>query len=1081
MMRTVGKTLKWMFVLLAAATVAGAGYAYYLWSESDELLAGTLRARLREIAPDWNLDFKHIRFDWQGRIRIRDLSLKAADGHSPLLDVGEVVLTVDRERLADPQPPITLVHWSKARLHAVREADGQWNFQKLSLPHLDKNALPEFHLEHSIIFVDFRESAKQDPATLQIENVQLRLIPRGARQFLVRASAKLPGSEGVTAEGNWQVDEGAWGVSGQIKNLVLDGALSQLVARASADCRRGLDRLDALLAESMTGGQSTPRTSVGAGGGGTGGQPSAGSDDPISRLGFRAAADVQFRLAQGGPAADREYQVSVHLLQGALANPPAPFPLTDLRGQIDFDNRQIRFHELTAQSGPVHFHVQQGNVTEQGDSRPADFDLKITGLPLDERLPGLLPESIRRIYLELQPAGEADLEARIEFDGHDRWSHDCDLFVRNASASHQKFPYRVDQIQGTLKKRANLVDVSMQGRAGMQKVVITGKVRNPGPEAESRFVVATAGIPIDDRLRTACPEKFRNVIDQLQAEGDLEGKVTFYKPPGAGQILGIGVEASVSDGVINCRHFPYALSGVSGRFKGSGETWEFENFTGRHGAAEVVLNGDFRRNKAGRLRLLVDFSMEGGAFDRKLHDALPKSAQIVWQELNPDGGLNVSGRAYWWPERGGQFQLARCDAELVDARLTLDSFPYPINDVTAHIHYDGSEALISRFSGRHDETMMRFDLGTAEFAGDGEWCVRLERLNVDDLEATPQFRRALPGKLADIVNALNPRGKQSISGMIEFRGKAGGEYPVTAAWETETVYSGTTLNAGVELRDVRGKALFRGTWDGQEAIGEGQIMFNSAKVFKYQLTHVEGPVSLRGSRLILGAEPPEGPMRIADPNPSRRISARFIEGRVMLDAIVQLGDPMRYRVLMTLKDGSLKHYAQMYMTGNNRLAGRMNGSVDLRGDGTNPRSLRGEGNLVISQAALYELPMIAQIFNVLSFTPPDKAAFNNARFAFQIGSGRVRFDRIDLEGDAINLVGNGTVDFDGAVRMGFASRMGRKTLPIPLMHQVLNVMTQGWVGVDVRGTLQDQKYEVKSLPQVDDALRRLFDPRQSRR
>ena len=87
-MRTIGKTLKWLFILLVMGGLAGGGYAFYVWTESDELLAQTLRDRLHEIAPDWHIDFKHIRFDLQGRIRIRDFSLKAADGNSPLLDVG---------------------------------------------------------------------------------------------------------------------------------------------------------------------------------------------------------------------------------------------------------------------------------------------------------------------------------------------------------------------------------------------------------------------------------------------------------------------------------------------------------------------------------------------------------------------------------------------------------------------------------------------------------------------------------------------------------------------------------------------------------------------------------------------------------------------------------------------------------------------------------------------------------------------------------------------------------------------------------------------------------------------------------
>ncbi len=231
--------------------------------------------------------------------------------------------------------------------------------------------------------------------------------------------------------------------------------------------------------------------------------------DPVSRLGFHAAADIWCsRWRRADRPGEKEYGLSIHLLQGALATPPAPFPLTDLRGQIDIDNQQIRFRDLTAQSGQVNFRIQLGRVIDQGDMRPADFDLKITGLPLDERLPGLLPEFIQKIYRDLQPSGgEADLVARIEFDGRDHWSHDCDLFV-SKPASHAKLvlgPCRIDQIQGTMKKRAYLVDVSLQGRAGLQKVMLTGKVpKTPGRRQNP--VLSSKSAP-DSHRTTGCAKR----------------------------------------------------------------------------------------------------------------------------------------------------------------------------------------------------------------------------------------------------------------------------------------------------------------------------------------------------------------------------------------------------------------------------------------------------------------------------------------------------------------------------------------------------------------------------------------------
>lgn len=1081
-MRTLRKTIKWVFLLLLFGTVTGGGYAFYIWNQSDELLRQTMLDRLHDIAPDWKVSISRARFDFHGRIHVYELSLKDHDGQSPLLDVAEAVLTVDRERLADPQTPMRHVRWIKPRLHLARDAAGVWNWQKLAPLKLPRNVIPEFHVEHLTLSITFQDSEAAPGVTTTIDDVRLQLIPSGARQFLVKAAARFLNSDGITLEGNWQIDADTWNLAGQVKNLTFDGALSKMTAGFSPEYRKGLSRLDALLNKLPAGGETdgietrSASAAVAAGAG-----PPA---DAVSRMGLSGTGDVQFRIAQWRRDAEREYKVSVHLTQGELKNPPIPFPLRELRGDIELDNQQILLRNFSAQSGTTHLKLDRGRVREDGDLRPADFDLEITGLPLDDRVPGLLPAPTRRVYADVQPTGEVDLRLHLEFNGRDRWDHECDLVYRNGTVTHVKFPYRVEQVEGTITQRGDVVDVTMQGRAGMQRVTLSGRVKNPGPAAASLFVVKTAGIPIDERLRTACPDKHRKVIDQLQVQGELDGTVKFVRPAGLNQPVSIATDARLKNGSVNCRPFPVPLSAVSGEFHGTGETWEFENFRGRHGPAEVSWSGAFGPNPQGRPELELEFEMTGATFDRQLFAALPEDLQIVWKEFKPEGGLNVSGRVLCAPGSDARLRLARLDAELFDAKLSLNSFPFIITDVAARISFDGRQANIQSFSGRHDEATIRVDGGFAAFDSDGEWRVRLDPLFVDDLEATPQFRKSLPPQLWKIVDALNPRGKQSIKGMLEFRGKRGADYPVTAAWDTVTVYSGTTLNAGVDLCDIHGKAYFSGTWDGERAVGEGRVDLNSVRIFDKQLTDIKGPASINGTRLVLGTPPSAGRPERDPASSAQSLSARFIEGLLALDAVVELGDPMRYRVRMTLRDGELKRFAQLYMPNNNKLAGKMNGSIELKGEGIEPKRLTGTGKLVISPAALYELPVIVQIFNVLSFVPPDKKAFDQALFVFDIKGGTVHFERIDLVGDAIKLVGRGTVGFDSSVRLRFASRLGRKQLPIPIVREVVNEVSKGWVGVNVTNTLRDPKTEVRSFQQIDDALRRLlgvFDARAPQR
>jgi hypothetical protein len=236
---------------------------------------------------------------------------------------------------------------------------------------------------------------------------------------------------------------------------------------------------------------------------------------------------------------------------------------------------------------------------------------------------------------------------------------------------------------------------------------------------------------------------------------------------------------------------------------------------------------------------------------------------------------------------------------------------------------------------------------------------------------------------------------------------------------------------------------------------------------------------MNGSRLVLGSPPAPGRRERDAADSSERLSASFIDGRLALDADVKLGETMRYQVWTTLENGDLKRFAQLYMPTYKSLDGKMNGSVDLKGEGTNPKLLTGAGKLVIRPAALYDFPVIVKIFNALSFVPPDKKVFDTALFVFDIGGGVAHFEHIDLLGDAMTLIGRGTVDFNGKVHLGFGSRLGRKQLPIPIFRDLVNEVSKGWVVVDVSGTLREPKTEIKSFQEIDHALRKLltiFDP-----
>ncbi len=860
-MKTLRKTIKWVFLLLLVGTVTGGGYAFYIWNESDELLRQTLLDRLHEIAPDWKISIARARFDFHGRIHAYDLSLKDYDGQAPLLDVAEAVLTVDRERLADPETPIRHVRWIKPRVHLARDAEGVWNWQKLPPLKLPRKVIPEFHVDHLTLSVTFQDSGSAPRVSTTIDDVRLQLIPSGARQFLVKAAARFLNSDGISVEGNWQIDDEAWNLSGQIKNLTIDGALSKMAAEFSPAYRSGLGRLDALLDRLSAGGgtrgmESRPASTTGGSSTADAGSP----PDIVTKTGLSLAADVQFRIAQWRKDAEREYKVSLHVLQGEVKTPPVPFPLKELRGDIELENQQILLQNVSAQSGATRLTLERGRVLERGDLRPADFDLEVTGLPLDDRVPGLLLAPTRRVYDEVRPTGEVDMRMHLEFNGRDRWDHECDLVYRNGTVAHVKFPYRVEQVEGKITQRGDLVDVTMQGRAGMQRVTLTGRVKNPGPAAASLFVVKTAGIPIDDRLQKACPDKHRKIIDQLQVQGELEGSVKFTRPAGLNQPVAIFTEARLKNGSINCRAFPVPISSVSGEFRGSGETWEFQSFRGRHGPAEVSWSGAFGPDRQGRPELDLDFEMTGATFDRQLLAALPEDLKEVWKEFNPEGGLNVSGKVRWSPGPAARLRLARLDAELFDAKLSLRSFPFIVTDVAARISYDGRQANFVSFSGRHDEATLRVDGGSAAIGSDGEWR-RFVSIRCSSTTSKPP--RSSARRCPTNCGRLSTRSTRAASSRFrECSNSAASAAPITPSRRPGTSLSPSTAGRRSmpesTCKDIHGKAYFSGTWDGERAVGEGRVDLHSVRILDYRLTDIKGPASINGERLVLGTPPAKG-------------------------------------------------------------------------------------------------------------------------------------------------------------------------------------------------------------------------------
>ena len=152
----------------------------------------------------------------------------------------------------------------------------------------------------------------------------------------------------------------------------------------------------------------------------------------------------------------------------------------------------------------------------------------------------------------------------------------------------------------------------------------------------------------------------------------------------------------------------------------------------------------------------------------------------------------------------------------------------------------------------------------------------------------------------------------------------------------------------------------------------------------------------------------------------------------------------------------------------------MNGWLNLSGKGTSADQVQGRGKLLIAPAALYELPLFVQMFRTLRLDASDRIAFDTAEVEFNVGNSRFNFENIYLVGQAISLRGGGYVRFDGEMQLDFLSKMGRGQLQIPLLNELANRLSRGWVGVKVTGNVGSPQTQMIPVPEFDDAMKQLF-------
>lgn len=1116
-MKTLRRTIMWLMLFLIVAAIGLGVAGHHYWSNADRLLHQKVAELFREWHPDLRFQLGRCRLDWSGQIHVEQFSLTLPEADRPLIDLPDTIVHLDREALLNRQEVIVQnLRLLQPQIDATRFPDGTWDFQGLpALPKSDKRqSLPTVELRSAQLTLHIMKGTGGPPATVTVNNADLKLTPNGKRSLLIEGGARVANIGQLKIDGRINVDTKTGTLNGQLTEVEFGNPLLNYAASFDPSVSEKIAEVKQRLLDEMqkpadpaskspfsiAGLANTPATGIAelrsATFSSTDGViqqasnsrmlparghaiPAQAIGDRHSILGLLAHLDIAFNVSVPAPGVAPNVRLLVDIKDGAITNTALPFPLDNLTGQVEYADHLLTIRKLTAVNGPTEVDIS-GSLLKSDAGPSGQVNLKIKGLVCDERLRSRLSVGFGKIYDIHHPSGLLDMEVSVVAPPGGKWTPQGLLVRANrASVIHEIFPYPVKEAVGTIVQDGRDLRIDMAGRVGDRPITLKGFVRNPGPEAWVVFEIDVEDLPLDDNFYAALNPKMRTVLDSMNLGGFADAHVRLERKPGPGHKMVPSMTGYLKTGTMAFRSFPYRVDNLTGKLDFDGRDWDFTELRGTHGDALLSAEGRYITS-TGNSDLQLSVTTREAPIDESLRIALPEHLKKLWQEFSPGGKIRQMVTNVRMT-KGQPVRITLPQIQIDEGTANLRMFPYELTGIRADYAFADGLLTVNSFDARHGSTSVKLE-GTVRTEPNGDWRTTLSKLSAKNLVTDASFQRALSPGLRSVFSAFGQDQILNLAGFLELRGTPDPQYPITAAWEVATDLEKGKVSAGLDFTDVSGRIISTGTWDGYEANADGILDISSLKIFdKYILYDVRGPFALKngvfsaGSREALKTNGSNQPV-----DSSEQIQAKFVGGILSINSQATTSVPTDYLARINLSHGQLKRFSQLYMQNRDRLEGVMNGWMTVQGKGAQPKNLTGRGQLQISPAALYEMPVVFQVLNTLAVAPQDNSFFEYGRVDFQIANEQFNFSSIDLVGSPMQLHGTGRAGFDDSLDLTFVSvlpnsRVRKSQVWIPIVSEVAGLVggVANLVGVvvEVKGTTSNPQTKVIPAKNLDDAFK----------
>ncbi len=1068
-----------------AALAASPFYYRQIFFRVEEEVRARIEAKLAERFPQMEVHVRGARLV-SGGIEIRGVSIvePGATGPKPelaFLDEVFIACPTDLQELVAGDPQIDLVKLTRPVFRATRRPDGKYGIDKLMPLNKPNRPLPPFVIENGVVEVS--DLLKQTPSTYTLRDIHITLQT---------------GDGGANADDNNQLKLEGYVTGDYLQRVEIVGQFDPASSRWSISGTADRLEISPELRDALP-------------------EPVALSLEQLPSI--RAPANLSFRVTSDGTDAPPQFDVNGTIDGGRIDDPRLPYPLTDLSARVHCDNSGIRVRDLRANHGRTTWEVPE--FDRRGYRPDSPCALRATGrqVRLDPGWRDLMPPAWKKHWTHYEPAGEVNFDCSLSFDGQ-KWKPWIQLTcLNNASFSCYKFPYRLERGRGTLTLEGNQLHINLVAFSGAQPVTLRGSFRDPGPNYSGKIEIWGEKIQFDEKLFAAILKPKQNkAIRSLDPRGTFDFHTVLWREPNdplPRPRIHQHTHVSLNRCTVTYEKLPYPLHNLQGKLEMIDGQWKTESpLVGANDTGVVKVAGDLSTSPEGDL-LNIHFDAQNVPLEEELRDALPPAQRQIWNALRPRGSIDfVAAVVYdsrvrkpsidlWLVPHGGTLPAAlraqsapsdlplastpadqggptpaphsdqvtpRSDGSELGTSIAPVVFPYRMERLGGLVHYHDGHVELKDVRARHGATKMRTD-GWCDFFPNGSWKLRLERLSVDRARlhgGDQELVAALPAALRGAVAELRPTGPINLMGILEFS-KDAVEAPLRTGWDVDLFLHQTSLQVGPQLDNVFGAVRLRGGSDGKRFSSFGELKLDSLTYKNFQFTEILGPLWFDQSDVYLGTLPHAMP----NGQKSGRVTAKLYGGVVAADCHVQLGAVPQYRLIASLSNADLARFAAENMTTQRTLNGRVLANVDLQGS-RGQHTLVGTGNVHLSEANIYELPLIVSLLKIVRARAPDSTAFTESDITFRINGPHVTLTRIDLRGDALDLSGHGELKLDGQanpIQLDLHTTVGRGA--IPLISGMFSEASQQILKIRVEGPLDRPQTWTEAVPMVGEALERL--------